>query len=512
MKRILALMLALLMVVSCFMVSCGEDETETQAPVDETEATGNETETETETEETLQHPQGWANNDKMVIAGYTSYIDYTKDWVVDGPSSDTMVQAVWDRNLAIENYMGGRLDFPVLWYTWADMDNYNNNIINSVKANNQQWDVIAPITLQASFHTISGICRNLEKIESLDLNHSWYNQGMREATAMYGQLFNIASLGSISTVKSILRIFVNEDRVDELKLTSIYDLVDAGEWTFDKIREYQIAGSEDVGNDGNWVLSVDRLGLKFVHTKFQPAWLYAAGLTFTYVDNNGRIQITDLTQQKVIDCHDRVKQMVRHYGNKGNGAPGSVNVGDYTGEVGWKSFVDGYDMMYFIDGRNIDKLRTITSFTWGAVPMPKWDKAQENYYSINDEEQAVFEIPLDVDKEAAGKLLETFSYIGYTTTYPTYVQDVLYTKASTTEQAASMYDIMMNGLVYDFAYMYNIAMADGGFATNSLFWRFRNHTYNTSEDDWVSYWMGYKESFDTGLKDLLDVKLAGLAD
>jgi hypothetical protein len=235
-------------------------------------------------------------------------------------------------------------------------------------------------------------------------------------------------------------------------------------------------------------------------------------MTFTYVDNNGRVQITDLTQQKVIDCHDRVKQMVRHYGNKGNGAPGSVNVGDYTGEVGWKSFVDGYDMMYFIDGRNIDKLRTITSFTWGAVPMPKWDKAQENYYSINDEEQAVFEIPLDVDKEAAGKLLETFSYIGYTTTYPTYVQDVLYTKASTTEQAASMYDIMMNGLVYDFAYMYNIAMADGGFATNSLFWRFRNHTYNTSEDDWVSYWMGYKESFDTGLKDLLDVKLAGLAD
>jgi hypothetical protein len=186
MKRILALMLALLMVVSCFMVSCGEDETETQAPVDETEATGNETETETETEETLQHPQGWANNDKMVIAGYTSYIDYTKDWVVDGPSSDTMVQAVWDRNLAIENYMGGRLDFPVLWYAWADMDAYNNNIINSVKANNQQWDVIAPITLQASFHTISGICRNLEKIDSLDLDHSWYNQGMREATVMYG--------------------------------------------------------------------------------------------------------------------------------------------------------------------------------------------------------------------------------------------------------------------------------------------------------------------------------------
>lgn len=385
------------------------------------------------------------------------------------------------------------------------MDAYNSNIINSVQANGQAWDLIAVPSLQIAFLTFNGVLRNLNKVDTLDLTHSWYNQDLADAIEVNDQLFSVASYGAITTVSSIVRLFVNDDMLEDLKLDSVYPMVVEGTWTFDKLYEYQAAGSIENGN-GTWAVYEDKIGIAFPHTKFMPSFVYACGITLTETDEAGNITIADLTTDKFVEIHDFTRdKLVGHYNGstamKG-GSVGSYDTGNY--------FIQEWCLFWHCDGRNINNMRSAT-FAWGSVPIPMWDEDQGRYYTMNEEEMGIFCIPIDADKNISGALLDTYSWFGMQLVYPVYVEDVLYTKAASSEIAASMYDLMMDSLVYDFAYYYNIAMADGGYGSNSLFWRVRNHIFNIDMTDWITYWAGYKDSFDNGLANLM-VTLSNIAD
>jgi hypothetical protein len=526
MKRFLTLMLALLMVLSCCFVSCGEDETESEVPGgtqvdDETEATGKVDETEVPTEtETTSETEITVPED-IDYKGMTVRLNVINtngtglelwNFFCQTTNPEGIHKAVYDRNATTEKYLGIKLSYDHQPYNWGLMDTWLGNIENSIKANNQAWELIATHGIQAARMTVKGLAKNLGKSDYIDFNSEWYPQGLVKAVGVKNKIYTIGSYASTGPLTALPRIYVNEDIMASLNVKSIYDIVEEGDgkvggWTLDKFEEYARLGAKDA--NGNGVITVaddgDRFGAGIFYMPYLPCFYFAAGMTMADLDHaNNRIVMDDIASQKSVDLATRMGAWWNTSGVAWN-QPGDANGG---GDNRHKTFSNGDAFMFVSDGTSIDFFRD-TTFSWGAVILPKYDANQKMYYSQMYENCHMWLVPIDCKSfDVACQTLECLNYFGWDICVDAYIEDVLYSKAATSEQAAHMYDIMMAAVVFDFGTYYQCDMYNDG-STQSPFFRWRSAVNRNV--NWATEWLIYKDGFMDGIDKLWD-KLANLPD
>jgi len=95
---------------------------------------------------------------------------------------------------------------------------------------------------------------------------------------------------------------------------------------------------------------------------------------------------------------------------------------------------------------------------YGVLPMPKYDEAQEKYLTSVNPLSYIYTIPITVtDKERTTVLFEAYCYEGYNYVRPGFYEIALKTKYSRDDASAQVYDIILDGRVVDFGFMF-----DGG--------------------------------------------------
>lgn len=89
------------------------------------------------------------------------------------------------------------------------------------------------------------------------------------------------------------------------------------------------------------------------------------------------------------------------------------------------------------------------------LPYPKWDENQERYLTGARDQYTVLGIPLTVtDLDFIGVITEAMAVESYRTVYPAYYDVALKSKYSNDADTAEMIEIIMQGLNFDFAYMF----------------------------------------------------------
>lgn len=132
---------------------------------------------------------------------------------------------------------------------------------------------------------------------------------------------------------------------------------------------------------------------------------------------------------------------------------------------------------------------------YGIIPYPKWDEAQDGYYTMVDGGHEGLAVPVSIsDPDFVGTIVEALNAESYKRTIPVYYDIVLKTKGSRDEESVAMLDMIFDGRVFDFGYVY------GGFG--AAFWV--QYLVEAKSADISSYYEKNHKTFDKYMTEVIE--------
>ncbi len=121
-----------------------------------------------------------------------------------------------------------------------------------------------------------------------------------------------------------------------------------------------------------------------------------------------------------------------------------------------KAFVDGRALFNFSGINRVTLFRSM-EVDFGILPVPKFDDAQNDYYSVvSCASSSSVGVPATAaDLERTGIIIEALSAESYVTLTPAYYEISLKTKLSRDTESSDMLDIIFANRVFDLANVYN---------------------------------------------------------
>ncbi|MBQ3126179.1 MAG: hypothetical protein IJC15_03840, partial [Clostridia bacterium] len=103
------------------------------------------------------------------------------------------------------------------------------------------------------------------------------------------------------------------------------------------------------------------------------------------------------------------------------------------------------------------------------IPYPKYDEAQESYYSLVQDTASTTMIPITNSQiEATCAVLEAMSAENYRTVIPQYYEVALKVKYARDSQSSQMIDIIHDTAMTDFGYAYNASVSKVGVVMRTI--------------------------------------------
>ena len=278
-KRLLCALLAALVLTSCGSGSDKEKKPETTA----------DTTAETEAETTPDpNAARRAISDELPdtdMDGYTYRVlnrqrdDFIEDIGLDlEQNGDVVNDAIYNRNLTVSDRFNCK-------YEATFTDSIDTTGINTITAGDDAYDIMFWQIVQIPKYATTGYFRDwYEDLPHVHLDKPWYIGNAAEALSVKGHAYAMIGEYDLDVLRFTYCMYYNQDISDEYNLENIYDVVDSGRWTYDKLYEY--ANTVYVDLDGNGTKDEnDRLGLSG-----DP---YSAVVTYQYAFDNPLFTIDD---------------------------------------------------------------------------------------------------------------------------------------------------------------------------------------------------------------------------
>ncbi len=479
-RRILTFMLACLMAASA--VSCGG---ETVEPNDGTTAGQN--------DETTTAPETVANDKdelpdkkfdgkefKVLAAESTAYKGYID---VAETNGDVLNDAVYNSNRSVED----RFDVKIVQEVQGAVQ-ANETGAKVILSGDHEYDIISMTDRNVLWQAIDGMLLSYADMPYVDLTKDYWCQSINKSMTIGGQQWLAYGDFNLSVYDYTYALAFNKKLLDELKLDDPYALVDSGKWTFDVFNKMCIAASMDLNGDSKMDEN-DRFGWSANAKQLTPTMWVAAGAQSIKKDKDDLPYFSMANDEKFLEVYEKIVDITW------------ANDAWYTGGV--KDQNINLDMM-FSDG---NALFQTTSFglldtgyyrdmkiDYGILPHPKWDEAQESYYA-RVEGGRIFAIPITtVDKEFTGLMLEAMSSSAHEKILPAYFEVALKTKYTRDDESSRMFDLIMEGRVYDLGDTFWCVNIRDGFMRN---------LFKEGSKDLASAIASNKESVETSIADTI---------
>lgn len=461
MKKIISLLLALIMVLSA-LVACsdapdngdGGGNENPDAPVTGGEA-GDTGAAEEDQKTALDLPDTNYNGREFRILGKGETQAHWKsvDLTSDGMSSDPISNAVYYRNLAVEEKYG----ITVVEYDVADYFNQSAEAMLSCGAGTDDYDMfcLSPVIAIASLIN-NGYLTDLYTMPYMNLEAEWYDTNSINQLSLGEKAFIATGSMIIMDDDATGAILFNKKLAAENSLPNFYEMVESGTWTIDELTKHAEVVAYD--NDGNGKLDVgtDVWGLLTEHD-----------VTLGFVAGAGqRIIDKDENDYPFVACQNEsylaMLEKVLAVSNNFDITMYAQALSGY-GDV----WVEALDVAFKEDRAlfNAAWLQRATLFRsmetdFGILPYPKYDKDQQDYYSFVSLYCAnTISVPKTCsDLDFVSTAIEALSYeskYGKNSLEEAYYTKSLESKSARDEESQRMLDIIFANRVFDLGYMFN---------------------------------------------------------
>lgn len=445
-KRTSCSLIALLLLAGIAVSSCGEAAAE-KTPADTQNASGETeeavTEEPTEADLRAKIPDNLPEKD---MNGYKFNIwvrnrgDFINDVGLElEESGDVVDDAILSRNNTVAERFNVEFDSRII-----ESGAFDAEVVKSIQSGDDACNLALGQIITISGKGIEGYFLDwYDDLPYVNLKQPWYIGNAAEACSVDGHAYIMIGEYDLDVLRFTYCMYFNKKIVQDYDIPNLYTTVADGKWTYDYLYNLSTQVYQDL--DGDTKKSESDL----LCISGDP---YSAVVTYQYAFNNPLFTINDKgTPTMTFDtekAHDIVVKLNELYWNTAGGY--TQNWG--TGSEAWNN---GNLLFYTGLFQNFNSYRDL-NFDFGIIPYPKYDEAQENYYTMSDGAHAGMVVPTTVsDPENTSIILEALNAETYKQVVPAYYDIALKVKYARDNESAEVLDLLMQSRVFDFGYMYN---------------------------------------------------------
>ena len=456
MKRILCIALIFVLVLGAVclpMTSCGTGEED----VRETSGAG-ETEPETVARDEYGRllvpsslPDDLHFSDEEVTILFRdrcSIMETALEFQSPGLASEPVNDAVYTRNKEVEDRLGVTLVYEPI--AGEDFNNYLSAVRKTWQAGDGAYDILGYYAYYGVAMATEGMMANLLDQTYIDLDKPWWNQDFTNEMTLFDQLYFAVGDLSLTATQCTNAIFFNKGMMKDMFAgTDLYATVQNGDWTLETFGNMISQCYFDSNGDGKKDRK-DRYGAELTAVSIpMDAYILSLGCSITEKDEDDVPQIS-FGSDHTVDAFNALFELIIH------------NEGSLTGpclyehyDEAQQKFTDSETLFLLDIFQATDKLRTM-SVDYGVLPMFKYDKAQEGYYTgVSDLFSLLSIFAGTKHGPAADAVMELMAQKSYEKVTPAYFEISLKQKYSRSNQDAQMFDLTLAGRRFNFGFVYS---------------------------------------------------------
>ena len=459
----LSLILAALLLSSSF-VSCSEKqndgaaETKPMSDTADTSSSADETTPEEiENDSNVRLWEGKSFDGYVVNILGRQNVEYSIDLYAEEITGEIVNDAVYNRNLKVQDDLNVGMEYIP---HSGDYTQFLQDVRNSVTAADGAYDIVSSYAYYGASLVQDDVLYNLHAVPNLTLTNSWFNQSFVEEMTVFDQLYFIVGDLTLTATDRMFMTFYNKELADNwFPGIDLYNLVYEGGWTMDYMNNL-ISGVYADENGNGKRDGFDTYGFAF-DTGSVPTDGFISSLRVRVATKNeeGIPEITTYNDH-VNSAYEKLIALT--YNNPGTGMGfGAANM--FKRELA----------IFIMQCANIAAY-SLRDFEpdYGILPLPKYDEAQDGYYTTSQDAYNLLSIPKTcMNFEAVGATLDYLSCLSQEIVYPAYFENNFQKQYMRSESDSVMFDFIREGLEFNFGIVYSNCVSNAG-------WFFRDCVTN----------------------------------
>ena len=372
------------------------------------------------------------------IQDWYAYLNVTAEETTGEPVND----AVYERIQRTNEY----LNVNVIETIESDA---SNALRAQVKAGLDDYDV----TLQELMHcytlAIEGNALEFKsEVPGLDMSGVWWDQNSINDLSINNKLYFVTNDFDTTRFDNIRSLYFNKQIIESHGLENPYDIVDSGKWTIDKFIEMAEKTVSDA--DGNGVMTdTDSYGYIGYVELVTDLMLCGAGIKYIDKDHDTGMLIDGTTGEKTVDVYSKIYRLL--WGGSTTFDIRQPRFSQYLRGLGDRIqeqlFVEDRALFYSECMAWTRVLREMEA-DFGVLPPPKYDEAQDRYYSIIIDPFMQM-IPITAkNAERTGNILDVLAAASHDTVVDAYVNVTLSGKVARDADTVRMLRLVFDDLSY----------------------------------------------------------------
>ncbi|MBR3836847.1 MAG: hypothetical protein IKJ74_01765 [Clostridia bacterium] len=434
--KILSLILAAIMLCSCFLVACGGDDGKKG---DGGEVILNTNEVDQSKVLDLEKKTFNGHEFRFMSRKTSHYHLDTHEIYAEELTGDKLNDAVFTRNAQLEKEYNCKI-------TEEKTSSPASAAREPLMAGEYVADFLFDEARLLRNLAASNLLADVAKCENVNLEKAWYDENGLNGLNIGGKVFFVVGdAACLDDIASYIMRF-NRDFVEEYDADiDLYDEVRKGKWTIDRLYELMNATAKDLNGDGFLMPNEDRFGYN-AERAVNWAHVAACGVTVSTMDDSGNYDIPLSPKQELVDAWAALKPVLT----------ASTRLNDDGG------LNEGLCVFYCC---NTGSLLNSSESTYdlGVLPLPKLNEDQDKYYTTvyfsqlcsycipntanNAEDYATNGFTSGV--EQAAYFLEVFSYYSMNILTPAFYNQVILKQSVRDLESAEMVEIALENKIYD---------------------------------------------------------------
>lgn len=360
-------------------------------------------------------------------------------------SSDIVADAIYARNLAISERLGIEIYVEMVEDVEASAE-------TSVKTGGSAaFQIYTDQTNTACRTMTKNYLYNLNGIENLNIEKKYWSQGFNDIASYGEKQYLITGAPALSLYRYTYVTVYNKDYFKSAGWTDLYEVVNNKEWTLD----YQFNLIKDVYEEQDGKVGIsegDFVGFVSGDTVSVDPYLTASGIHIIKKDRTkGNWIFDNTTLERVSILVDKLQDL--YYNANGAYIYSSSSYDDTGLTYIADKFAAQEAAMATVQLYALEITSKQMDFMYGIVPMPKYDKGQENYYSYVQDQVTSMGILSNVpEKDLAmlGAFLDLFAYESYVKVVPEFYGKTLSYKMLKDQESLDMLHLIYETTEFDF--------------------------------------------------------------
>lgn len=448
------------------------------------EATDTTTAGETEIHDDL--PELNYNGDEftILVEDYGGYCG--ADFWVEESDGDIVNDSIYNKNRIVSERLNLDINWVMFTHNWDDRSEFTTKFRSGVLAGDGSYDLAAGLGYFMPSFVSDGILSDMSTLPYIDPEKPWWSDKFMKASSIDGKYYFVTGDASLGLIKNMFCVYENLDLAEKLGVENLYDVVRDGKWTLDKMRE--VASLYYVDLDGDTKAGqADQFGLLLNSSNHFTGFIESLGVDIVDISGDdpklvfGNAHNTDVISKLTDMIYNTDGIYFDKKGEEETMYNSIFRDGNVLLATGWLMHTDAF--------RDVN-------FGYGVLPYPKWDESQMDYATTVLTTYSVLTIPTDcADKERAAAVCEALAYESWKSVTPAYFETALKVKYVADNDSAQMFDIIRDGVSFDFGYIYTMPM-DG------ISDRFKETVYN--KKNWTTEYAKFESASEKKLGSLVE--------